>query len=121
MPRPEVIITDEMRSPDERVKVHPFRHPWIKGTDIDPECGHTWHDHGWIDRGDHGFTVCPTQAVRPDVLRDRIYTSVGVHASITYDQGDERAALAALDRAYAELKRQITGMTTIVPGEHQED
>lgn len=59
------------RSPDERVKVHPFRHPWNKGTDIDPECGHTWHDHGWIDRGDHGFTVCPTQAVRPDVLRDR--------------------------------------------------
>ena len=67
----EVIITDEMRRADERVKVQPFRHPWIKGTDTDPECGRTWHDHGWIDRGDHGFTVCPTQAVRPDVLRDR--------------------------------------------------
>ena len=51
----------------------------------------------------------------------RIYVSVGVEASITYDQGDEQAALAALDRAYAELKRQITGVTTIVPGERQED
>lgn len=48
--------------PVERVKIHPFRHPWIKGTDIDPECGRTWHDHGWIDRGDHGFTICPTEA-----------------------------------------------------------
>lgn len=66
----EVTITDDMRRPDERVKVQPFRHPWIKGTDTDPECGSTWHDHGWIDRGDHGFTVCPTQAERPDVLRD---------------------------------------------------
>ena len=70
----EVLITDKMRRPDERVKVLPFRHPWIKGTDTDPECGRTWHDHGWIDRGDHGFTVCPTQAVRPDVLRDRADT-----------------------------------------------
>lgn len=51
----------------------------------------------------------------------RIYASVGVEASITYDQGDEQAALAALDRAYADLKHQITGMATIVPGEHQED
>lgn len=51
----------------------------------------------------------------------RIYASVGVETIITYDQGDEQAALEALARAYAELKRQITGMATIVPGEHQED
>ena len=68
----EVVITDDMRSPDERVKVLPFRHPWIKGTDTDPECGRTWHDHGWIDRGDHGFTVCPTEAERPEVTADRV-------------------------------------------------
>ena len=68
----EVVITDEMRTPDERVKVNPFRHPWIKGTDTDTECGRTWHDHGWIDRGDHGFTVCPTEAERPDVAEARV-------------------------------------------------
>lgn len=67
----EVVITDQMRTPDERVKVQPFRHPWIKGTDTDPECGRTWRDHGWIDRGDHGFTVCPTEAERPDVTEAR--------------------------------------------------
>lgn len=67
----EVVITDRMRTPDERVAVRPFRHPWIKGTDVDPECGRTWHDHGWIDRGDHGFTVCPTEAERPDVAEAR--------------------------------------------------
>ena len=68
----EVVITDDMRSPDERVKVLPFRHPWIKGTDTDPECGRAWHDHGWIDRGDHGFTVCPTEAERPEVTADMV-------------------------------------------------
>lgn len=68
----EVIITEEMRAPDERVKVNPFRNPWVKGTDTDPECGRTWHDHGWIDRGDHGFTVCPTEAERPDVVEERV-------------------------------------------------
>ena len=54
--------------PAERVKVHPFRHPRIKGTDIDTMCGRTWHDHGWIDRGYHGFTVCPTQAERLEAM-----------------------------------------------------
>ena len=87
----EVIITDEMRRPDERVKVNPFRHPWIKGTDTDPECGRTWHDHGWIDRGDHGFTVCPTQAERPDVLRDREAAA------------EQRGRVAALREAAASL------------------
>lgn len=44
-----------------------------------------------------------------------------VRFELTYPEGDEQAALSALDRAYADVKRQITGMTTLVPGERQED
>lgn len=91
----EVIIPDDMRRPDERVKVHPFRHPWIKGTDTDPECGRTWHDHGWIDRGDHGFTVCPTQAVRPDVQHVSDVQGEPMTEPITTD-GELRAAIAGM-------------------------
>ena len=44
-----------------------------------------------------------------------------VTLEVTYPQGDTQAALAALDRAYTDVKRQITGMTTLVPGNHVED
>lgn len=46
-------------TPDPRVIVKPFRHPYIPGEGFDPECGRRWHDHGWIDFGSHGLTVCP--------------------------------------------------------------
>lgn len=45
----------------------------------------------------------------------------GATIDVTYQRGDESGAVAALDRAYADVKRQITGMTIIVNGQHQED
>lgn len=53
-----------------------YRHPWSPGdryhtgSDITEErgCGYRWHDHGWIDQGEDGITVCPGDMVytRPD-------------------------------------------------------
>lgn len=44
-----------------------------------------------------------------------------VRFELTYPEGHEQAALSALDRAYASLKRQITGMETIVLGPPSRD
>ena len=49
------------------------------------------------------------------------YTLPGVELTVTWEQGDDSGALAALDRAYADVKRQITGMTTLIHAEHAED
>lgn len=48
-----------------------YRHPWTPGnkrhlgSDVTGEhgCGHRWHDHGWIDQGEDGITVCPGDTV----------------------------------------------------------
>ena len=44
-----------------------------------------------------------------------------VRFQLTYPEGYERAALAALDRAYASMKRQVTGMAPVVWGPPSED
>ena len=36
-----------------------FRRPDVEGADICPTCGHTMHDHGWIDTLEGGHIVCP--------------------------------------------------------------
>lgn len=36
-----------------------FRHPDLPGDERHDKCGKTWHDHGWIDQGPDGITVCP--------------------------------------------------------------
>jgi len=33
--------------------------PEYAGEKIHPDCGSTWHSHGWIDGGGDGITVCP--------------------------------------------------------------
>lgn len=35
-----------------------FRHPDVPGEKV-CECGRTMHNHGWIDQGEEGYTVCP--------------------------------------------------------------
>ena len=61
-----VTATAADAKPDLYIEVRPFRHPYIAGTDRCPKCEHTWHDHGWIDKGDHGYTVCPWEWADPD-------------------------------------------------------
>jgi hypothetical protein len=76
-----------------------FRHPKFPGTEKhwgSDGCGETWRDHGWIDEGDGGITVCPGDLVLdlPDgthevikeahpVYRDRTesYVPAGLHVS----------------------------------------
>lgn len=36
-----------------------YRHPHIPGTQQCAKCGHTMHEHGWIDSAPDGHTVCP--------------------------------------------------------------
>lgn len=36
-----------------------FRSPDHPGHQIHDDCGHIWHDHGWIDTGRYGHAVCP--------------------------------------------------------------
>ena len=36
-----------------------FRHPDVDGSSICPKCGNTMHNHGWLDSGRDGKTVCP--------------------------------------------------------------
>lgn len=61
MDEPTVDLTIDAQ-PDKRVKLRPFRHPYISGRDIDPVCGQPFSKHGWIDSYDNngfGLTVCP--------------------------------------------------------------
>ena len=36
-----------------------FRHPSVDGATICLVCQSLMHDHGWIDQGQNGITVCP--------------------------------------------------------------
>jgi len=36
-----------------------FRHPGVLGRAECQSCGHTMHDHGWIDTLEGGHIVCP--------------------------------------------------------------
>lgn len=36
-----------------------FRHPEIRGDQRCGVCSYSMHDHGWIDNGGAGNTVCP--------------------------------------------------------------
>lgn len=45
--------------PREGRVVRYFRHPDISGTTICPACGEDMHQHGWVDSGGDGQTVCP--------------------------------------------------------------
>jgi hypothetical protein len=44
-----------------------FRHPDIPGDQPCEQCGRVMHDHGWIDAGAEGLTVCPGDWVLTDV------------------------------------------------------
>lgn len=43
--------------------VRRFRSPDRPGTEACDLCGHTMHIHGWIDVGEEGPTVCPSDFV----------------------------------------------------------
>lgn len=51
-----------------------FRHPdpEFTGDNTHEVCGFTWHDHGWIDSGGGGQTVCPGDWVITDT-HGRVY------------------------------------------------
>jgi len=66
-------VIAEVEAPDVRNGDHPadgdsetegrvvryFRHPEVDGSKVHERCGHTWHDHGWIDTLEGGGNVCP--------------------------------------------------------------
>lgn len=42
-----------------------FRHPDIPFDAVCDLCGHVAQEHGWIDSGGGGITVCPSMAEGP--------------------------------------------------------
>ncbi len=53
--------------PEEGRVVRYYRTPEVGGSNICPVCEHTAHDHGWIDQGGGGCTVCPGDWILTDV------------------------------------------------------
>ncbi len=45
--------------PREGKVVRYFRHPNIDGNSKCDTCGYTMNEHGWIDSGFEGVTICP--------------------------------------------------------------
>lgn len=43
----------------EGLVVRYYRHPQVSGESICRRCFGRMHDHGWIDHGESGQTVCP--------------------------------------------------------------
>lgn len=67
--------------------VRRYRHPDVPDAAVCKHCGHTMHDHGWIDAPKGGHTVCPGDWVitgvkgerypcKPDIF-DAAYVPVG--------------------------------------------
>lgn len=50
-----------------------FQHPDHDGEDRCNDCGRKWDDHGWIDQGPDGITVCPG-----DYIHDLDYIHVRI-------------------------------------------
>lgn len=46
-----------------------FRRPDVPGSTTCESCGKTMHEHGWLDTGDEGQTVCPGDWVVTDGSR----------------------------------------------------
>lgn len=55
-------VADENGSYNEGAVVRYFRHPDVAGNSF-CECGDTMHYHGWIDQGNDGLIVCPSDYV----------------------------------------------------------
>lgn len=61
-----------------------FRHPEIPGTQVCSKCGHTMHEHGWIDTLEDGHNVCPGDWIITGVKGERYPCKPDIFAS-TYD------------------------------------
>lgn len=40
-----------------------YRNPEVSGGTVCPQCGATYHVHGWIDKGSYGHKVCPGSVI----------------------------------------------------------
>lgn len=45
-----------------------YRHPAVRGEVVCHRCDFTMHDHGWIDSGGDGRTVCPGDWIATSVF-----------------------------------------------------
>lgn len=54
----ETAISEESRKPDPVIQIKRFMDPFVPGDNVH-DCGYKFKQHGWIDHGDHGHTVCP--------------------------------------------------------------
>lgn len=62
-----------------------FRRPDIEGVEHCDECGHTYHDHGWIDTLEGGHRVCPGDFVITGVVGENYPCKPGIFGA-TYEK-----------------------------------
>lgn len=71
-----MLVDDPMGGKYEKIEgavVQFFQHPDHDGEDRCNNCGRKWSDHGWIDQGPDGITVCPG-----DYIHDLDYIHVRI-------------------------------------------
>lgn len=61
-----------------------FRHPAVSDETLCKQCGVRMHEHGWIDTGENGRTVCPGDFIVTDVKGEHYPCKQDVFAA-TYE------------------------------------
>lgn len=56
----------------EGLVVRYYRNPEVSGKDTHVTCGYSWHNHGWIDSGGDGQTVCPGDWIEADMTPENL-------------------------------------------------
>ena len=65
-----------------------FRRPDIEGVEHCHICGWTYHDHGWIDTLEGGYTVCPGDWIITGVKGETYPCKPDIFA-LTYESASE--------------------------------
>ena len=81
----EVFVANGREFLGEGKIVRYYRHPDVPGDRPCHLCGHTMHNHGWIDTLEHGHNVCPGDWIITGVKGEHYPCKPDIFAA-TYDQ-----------------------------------
>jgi hypothetical protein len=86
MPDGSRLSSADQRARDyEGQTVRRFRRPDVDGQSACPECGRTFHEHGWIDTLEDGHRVCPGDWIITGVKGERYPCKPDIFEA-TYDR-----------------------------------
>ena len=86
---------EPLRPAEYHLDVGYFRHPDVPGDKMcelpnGKSCGHTMHDHGWIDTLEGGRTVCPGDWIVTGIQGERYPCKPDIFEA-TYEPVEEEA------------------------------